>query len=75
MKELFKWMIISGAVLAVLGLVGYFASDKLKWFGKLPGDIRVENDRFSFYFPITTMVVLSVVLSLAMWLWNKIGGR
>jgi hypothetical protein len=39
-----------------------------RWFGRLPGDIRIEREGFSFFFPIMTMIVISVVLSLVMWL-------
>jgi hypothetical protein len=38
----------------------------LSWFGRLPGDIRIERESFRFYFPITTMILISIVLSLLM---------
>jgi hypothetical protein len=38
------------------------------WLGKLPGDVRVERDGFSFYFPVVTCFLLSVLLSLVVWL-------
>jgi hypothetical protein len=50
-------------VIVVIGLLIYFFHDKLHWFGNLPGDIRVERENFRFYFPITTMIILSVVIS------------
>ena len=42
----------------------YFGGNKLKWIGHLPGDIRIERDSFRFYFPITTMVLFSLLLTL-----------
>lgn len=61
-----KWNIIAGLAIVCVGLVVYFFHDKLNWIGKLPGDIRIERENFSFYFPITTMILFSVVLSLVM---------
>lgn len=66
-----KYIIIAGAALLVIGLVVYFFGDKLHFIGRLPGDIRIERDNFRFYFPITTMIVLSVVLTLAIRIFRK----
>ncbi|HZG24472.1 MAG TPA: DUF2905 domain-containing protein [Chitinophagaceae bacterium] len=62
-SETGKYVIIGGIVIVVIGLLIYFFHDKLHWFGNLPGDIRVERENFRFYFPITTMIILSVVIS------------
>jgi Protein of unknown function (DUF2905). len=59
-----KYVIIIGAIIIVLGIIIYFFHDKLHWIGKLPGDIRVEKENFKFYFPITTMILLSLALTL-----------
>ena len=67
-----KWIITIGALLIVAGLIIYFFHDKLNWIGHLPGDIRIEKDNFRFYFPITTMVLFSVLLSLLVHLIRKI---
>jgi hypothetical protein len=48
----------------VVGLVVYFFGNKLHWMGRLPGDIRVEKNNFRFYFPVTTMILLSLLLTL-----------
>jgi hypothetical protein len=56
-------MLIGGFILAA-GIFIYFFSDKMQWLGRLPGDIRIEKDNFRFYFPITTMILLSLLLSL-----------
>lgn len=62
-NEVAKVIIILGAVLIALGVILPYVA-KLNFFGKLPGDIRIKGDNFSFYFPIATCIVLSVVLTL-----------
>lgn len=57
-----RWLVIAGAVLIVIGLVAQTGA--LSWFGRLPGDIRIERPGGSFYFPITSMLIVSVALSL-----------
>jgi H+/Cl- antiporter ClcA len=59
-----KYIIIVGASIVVIGLLVYFFHNKLNWFGKLPGDIRIERENFRFYFPIVTMLVLSLLLTI-----------
>ena len=66
-----KYLIIIGLSLVLIGVVVYFLSDKLHWLGRLPGDIRVEKENFRFYFPITTMLLLSGLLNLLIWLFRK----
>lgn len=72
MPQLGKILITAGIILIIAGLIVYFAGDKLNWIGRLPGDIRVEKEHVRFYFPITTMIILSVVLSLLIWLIRKL---
>jgi H+/Cl- antiporter ClcA len=72
MPQLGKILIIAGIILIIAGLIVYFAGSKLGWLGHLPGDIRIEKEHFRFYFPITTMIVVSAVLSLLLWLVRKI---
>jgi hypothetical protein len=55
-------IVIAGAVLVIVGLLAW--SGALSWFGRLPGDIRVERPNARFYAPITSMLVISVALSL-----------
>ena len=64
-----RWLIIAGVVLIVLGLAWPLLS-KLG-LGRLPGDIRIERDGFTFYFPIVTGLIVSVVLSLILWFFRK----
>lgn len=62
---------IGGAVLLLVGFVLWTGGDKLKWFGHLPGDIRIKRPGFSFYMPITTMILVSIVLSFLFWVIRK----
>ncbi len=66
-----KYIIFIGLALVLVGLLVYFFSDKLHWLGRLPGDIRVERENFRFYFPLTTMILLSLLLTLVVNLIKK----
>ena len=55
---------IMGALLLVIGALLHFAPWSLNWFGKLPGDIRIETEQGKIYIPITSMLIISVVLTL-----------
>jgi hypothetical protein len=59
-----------GIALIVFGLL-FSLGGKLPWFGRLPGDIRVEREHFRFYFPVATCLFISVVLTLLFWLLRK----
>lgn len=59
-----KLIIVAGIVLVLIGIIVYFFHDRLHWIGRLPGDIRIERENFRFYFPITTMILASILLSL-----------
>ena len=59
-----KYIVGFGIIVVVVGLLIYFFHDKLNWIGRLPGDIRVERENFRFYFPLTTMILLSLLLTL-----------
>ncbi len=67
-----KYVIILGILIIGIGLIIYFFGDKLNWLGHLPGDIRVERENFRFYFPITTMILLSALISLIIFLIRKL---
>jgi len=64
MITLGKLIVGIGVILVVVGLVVWFAGDKLTWFGQLPGDITVERPGFRLYAPIASMIILSIVLSI-----------
>lgn len=63
-----KILISIGLLFLVLGILYYFFGNIFSWMGKLPGDIRVEKENFRFYFPITTSIVISIILSLIIWI-------
>jgi uncharacterized protein YybS (DUF2232 family) len=65
-----KLLIVLGVVLVVAGVLVQFAG-RIPWLGRLPGDISIQRENFSFYFPVTTSIVLSVVLSLLFWLFRR----
>ncbi|HRO44414.1 DUF2905 domain-containing protein [Agriterribacter sp.] len=67
-----KYIIAGGVLVIIAGMVIYFFHDRLHWIGRLPGDIRIEKENFRFYFPITTMILFSVMLSLLLWLFRKL---
>jgi len=64
-----RWLIIAGVILIAVGLAWPLLA-KLG-LGRLPGDIHIERDGYSFYFPITTGLIVSIVLSLLFWLLRK----
>ena len=59
-----RWFITAGFILVVVGAILHFAPWMLNWFGKLPGDIRIESGRTKVFIPITSMVLLSLLLTL-----------
>ncbi|MGB9767522.1 MULTISPECIES: DUF2905 domain-containing protein [Dictyoglomus] len=63
MSFLGKWLILFGFILILLGLIFVFM-DKIPFLGKLPGDIRIERKNFVFYFPLTTSILLSLILTI-----------
>lgn len=71
MKEIAKIIMVSGGILLVAGAVIFFLGERLKGFGNLPGDMRIEKPGFSFYMPVTSMLLASLVLSLLVWLARK----
>ena len=72
MPPLGRLLIIAGVVLIVLGLIVSFHSFfSFLRLGRLPGDLSIKRENFSFYFPITTCVLLSIILSLILYLFRK----
>jgi hypothetical protein len=58
-----KYILIAGIFIVIAGLLVYFFHDYFKWIGRLPGDIRIEKGNFRFYFPIVTMILFSIVIT------------
>ena len=70
MNDSGKMLIGIGVALIVLGVL-FLLGSKLPWLGRLPGDIRVERENFRFYFPVTTCLLATVVITLLFWLLRK----
>jgi hypothetical protein len=59
-----KYILVAGLLIVAAGIIIYFFHDHFKWIGKLPGDIRIEKNNFRFYFPISTMIIFSFILTI-----------
>lgn len=59
-----KYLLIAGVIIVAAGILIYFFHDYFKWIGKLPGDFRIEKENFRFYFPLATMIILSLVITI-----------
>jgi hypothetical protein len=70
MTDMGKWLILLGLLIAAAGVILTFAG-KLPWLGRLPGDIYIKRENFSFYFPLATCLIISAVVSLILWLIRK----
>jgi hypothetical protein len=70
MLEFGKTLVFFGLILVIVGVVLSFAG-KLPWLGNLPGDITIQRERFSFYFPITTCILISVLISLVLYFFRR----
>ncbi len=70
MGDLSRILVFIGVVLILVGL-GVTLLGKVPGLGRLPGDIIIKKENFSFYFPLTTCLLLSALLSLILFLWNR----
>jgi hypothetical protein len=66
MENFARWLIIGGVILILLGGGVYFAAKLGIPFGRLPGDIRIEGKNGSFYFPVVTSLLLSIILTIVL---------
>jgi membrane protein implicated in regulation of membrane protease activity len=65
-----KMLILLGVFIILIGLF-LLLGDRIPWIGKLPGDIIMRKEKFSFYFPITTCIIISIILTFFFWLFRK----
>ena len=65
-----KLLIIAGVFIIIVGIFFLFG-DKIPFLGKLPGDIIIKKKNFTFYFPIVTSILLSIIISLIIYLFRK----
>ena len=70
MSEIGRIFIIGGIFLIAAGLL-IMALGKIPGLGKLPGDIMIRKENFTFYFPLATCLLLSALISLVLYLWNR----
>ena len=70
MPEFGKTLIILGIVIIAVGALFTFGG-KIPWLGHLPGDIYIQRDRFNFYFPIATCIVISILVSVVLYLFRR----
>ena len=61
-----KILLILGLVITAIGAILSWAPGLLNWFGRLPGDVRIEKEGSGFYFPIVSMIIISIVLTILM---------
>ena len=74
MQMMGKMLVGVGSVIVLVGIV-LMSSDRIPFLGKLPGDIVIKRDNFQFYFPITTGVILSLLVSLIVWIVSHYRGK
>lgn len=67
MSDLGRVLIVVGLLIVLIGVVLTLAG-RVPWLGRLPGDITIRRDNFTFYFPLATSVLLSLVLTVILWL-------
>ncbi len=70
MPAIGKILIVLGIILIITG-IGFVLGDKIPFIGKLPGDIIIKKEKFSFYFPITTSIIISIILTILFSLFRK----
>jgi hypothetical protein len=74
MSEMGKWLIVAGALMALMGAV-FFLAGRVPWLGRLPGDIRIGGKGGGFYLPLATCLLLSIVLTLILNALLRVFGR
>ena len=70
LSSLGKILIITGLAIAGIGVL-LVLTPKVPWLGKLPGDILIKKDNVRFYFPITTCIIISIILTFLFYLFRK----
>ena len=70
MSELGRFLVIAGVILAAVG-AALWLSPKIPWLGRLPGDIVWKKGDWTFYFPLGTSILISIVLTLLLYLFRR----
>lgn len=66
-----RWLVIAGIILIIAGIILHFVPWLLSWFGKLPGDIDYRSENNRVFVPITSMILISLVLTIVLNLLNR----
>jgi len=66
-----RWLITAGIILIAIGLVYHFAPWLINWFGRLPGDIRMETGRGKVFIPVVSMILLSIIITILINLFRR----
>lgn len=70
MNGLGRPLIVMGLIIVAIGVIISFAG-KIPWLGRLPGDIHIKRENFTFYFPLATSILLSLIISFLLWLFRR----
>jgi hypothetical protein len=70
MQQIGKALMVAGAVIVLIG-AALFLSGKVPWVGRLPGDILIERKNFTFYFPLATSILISILLTILFWFFGR----
>jgi len=70
MQHIGRILVLLGIILAVIGGLILLAG-RVSWIGRLPGDILIQKKNFTFYFPLATSILVSIVLTLLFWLMGR----
>lgn len=68
--EMGKMVLITGLLIAVIGLI-LMIGPNIPWVGRLPGDFLIKKERFTFFFPLGSCILISILLSLLFWFFRK----
>ncbi len=71
MEQIGKTLIIIGIIIVIAGLIVYLAGNKFSWLGHLPGDINIVKENVRIFIPLTTMILISVVISIILYIIRK----
>ena len=66
-----RWIIFTGILLIIVGAILQFAPGLFNWFGRLPGDIRIETANSKIYIPLSSMVIISIILTILVNLFKR----
>lgn len=69
-QEIGKYLVLIGLLLFVAGVIIYYGGEKLNWIGNLPGDIRIQGENYRVYFPITSLILFSLLINVLLRIWK-----